>query len=106
MLDPEVVALAKQRLGEGQYESSSKFAKLVDKVHFYFLLSFCIHLVTYLVYTETEAVRGDAQSALGDEGGASPTHTAESFTISERVQSGAGITEDPQGCNDVPAASS
>ena len=31
-LDPQVLELAKQRLGEGQYESAAKFAKLVDKV--------------------------------------------------------------------------
>ena len=33
VLTPEVLALAKQRLGEGQYESAAKFAKLVDKVY-------------------------------------------------------------------------
>ena len=38
VLEPEVVALATQRLGEGQYESNAKFAKLVDKVHQYFYL--------------------------------------------------------------------
>ena len=32
-LEHEVLMLAQQRLAEGQYESASKFAKLVDKVH-------------------------------------------------------------------------
>ena len=32
-LEHEVLMLAQQRLGEGQYESASKFAKLVDKVY-------------------------------------------------------------------------
>ena len=31
-LDMQVLELAKQRLGEGQYDSAAKFAKLVDKV--------------------------------------------------------------------------
>ena len=34
-LEDQVLDLAKQRLGEGQYESASKFAKLVDKVCFF-----------------------------------------------------------------------
>ena len=54
-LEQEVLMLAQQRLGEGQYESASKFAKLIDKVY---LRNSCLLYKWLMPFVLTEAEIG------------------------------------------------
>ena len=54
-LEDQVLDLAKQRLGEGQYESASKFAKLVDKVCFSYQTT--LRRVGYLPFFVVQKLR-------------------------------------------------
>ena len=68
-LEQEVLMLAQQRLGEGQYENASKFAKLIDKVDLRNSYLLYKGLMLFVI-TEAATGRHSPQNLISNQSGA------------------------------------